>query len=114
MVRLGKAATEYLNDTLEFLRYNGIKNTNYEFYADEDKTPEQCKDIVTKYEWVMIILCVITSLCLILTIGITLRFIYAFRLRKGLFTAFMVLLNFALAGRLVFICSEIYLNRPGH
>lgn len=79
-----------------------------------EDTPAQCSDHITKYEWVMITLAIITTAWMVLTIYVTVKFFVNFKFRKGLFSFFLVLLNFALWGRLTFIGSEIVLNRPSH
>ncbi|CAI2371947.1 unnamed protein product [Moneuplotes crassus] len=63
---------------------------------------------------VLAILIAITVLCGVLLIISTFKFIRKFRLRKKLFSLFLITLNLALVFRIIYISRKLYVNRPYH
>lgn len=77
--------------------------------TDEDEWVTE----IHKYEVMMIAMLVISVIWFAGVASVTFKFIYHFRSKKKLFTLFLILLNWALICRIIFLVDEILLNKPG-
>jgi len=82
-------------------------------FSDTSDEHHKWTDNLTKFEAMMIFLLVVALICTAGVLFVTVRFFKSFGARDRLFSVFLILLNLALVGRILFLISSISEHWPG-